>query len=84
MLYSRYWQYSFLLYHEPQYIAMARETKDSTITIRVTPAIKALAMKRATVERRSLAQYIAVLIERDAEAADLSLLPGNFPGTKRK
>jgi predicted GIY-YIG superfamily endonuclease len=56
------------------------ETKESTITIRVTPAIKALAVKRAEAERRSLASYIAVLIGRDAEAADLSLLPGNFPG----
>jgi predicted GIY-YIG superfamily endonuclease len=60
------------------------QTKESTITIRVTPAVKALAVKRAEAERRSLASCIAVLIERDAEAAELSLLPGNFPGSKAK
>lgn len=48
---------------------MAGNPKDFTITIRVTPEIKALAVKRAKAERRSITQYISALIEQDAERA---------------
>jgi hypothetical protein len=44
---------------------MAEESKDSTLTIRVTPLVKAKAMRRALQEGMSLANYIAWLIERD-------------------
>jgi predicted HicB family RNase H-like nuclease len=58
------------------------ERKEATIIIRVKPSVKALAVKRAKQESRSLANYLERLIEQDAEAADVSLLPGNFPGSK--
>ena len=43
------------------------ELKTETLMIRLTPAIKKLAIKRAAAERRSLAGYIARLIEEDAK-----------------
>jgi predicted HicB family RNase H-like nuclease len=47
---------------------MTEETKDTTITIRVRPSVKAKAVKRALQEGRSLANYIERLIEQDAKA----------------
>ena len=43
---------------------MAEESKESTLTIRVTPLVKAKAMRWALQEGMSLANYIAWLIER--------------------
>lgn len=43
------------------------ENKSVSLTIRVTPSIKAMAEKRAEQEGRSLANYLARLIEDDAE-----------------
>jgi predicted HicB family RNase H-like nuclease len=43
------------------------ETKEATITIRVKPSVKAKAIKRATDDGRSIANYIERLIEKDAE-----------------
>jgi hypothetical protein len=45
------------------------QTKDTTLTILVTLEIKAMAVKRAKAERRSIANYIAILIEQDAAHA---------------
>ena len=39
--------------------AMAEESKELTLTIRVTPLVKAKAMRRALQEGMSLANYIA-------------------------
>ena len=39
--------------------AMAEESKESTLTIRVTPLVKAKAMRGALQEGMSLANYIA-------------------------
>lgn len=45
------------------------ENKSVSLTIRVTPSIKAMAEKRAEQEGRSLANYLARLIEEDADNA---------------
>ena len=50
--------------------AMAEQSKESTLTIRVTPSVKAKAMRRALQEGMSLANYIAWLIERDNRGAN--------------
>jgi predicted HicB family RNase H-like nuclease len=42
------------------------EKKEASITIRVRPSIKAIAVRRAAEESRSLANYIERLIEKDA------------------
>jgi hypothetical protein len=60
------------MYCEPQYTGLSMtgaQTKDTTLTIRVTLEIKAMAVKRAKAERRSIANYIAILIEQDAAHA---------------
>lgn len=45
------------------------EKKEATIIVRVKPSIKAIAVKRAAREGRSLANYIERLIEQDADEA---------------
>ena len=45
------------------------ETKSVSLTIRVTPSVKAIAEKRAEQDGRSLANYLARLIEEDADKA---------------
>jgi uncharacterized protein (DUF1778 family) len=42
--------------------------KHTTLTIRIPVETKALAEKRADVEKRSVTKYIEHLIEQDAEA----------------
>lgn len=42
--------------------------KHTTLTIRIPVETKALAEKRAEVEKRSVTKYIEHLIEQDAEA----------------
>jgi hypothetical protein len=51
---------------------MANPTKDTTITIRATTAIKKLAEKCATAERRSIANYLAYLVEEAAKRRKLT------------
>ena len=46
--------------------AMAEESKESTLTIRVTPLVKAKAMRRALQEGMSLANYIGRPVETTA------------------
>lgn len=41
------------------------ETKTETLTVRLKPTVKATAERRAKEDGRSLANYLAVLIERD-------------------
>jgi predicted HicB family RNase H-like nuclease len=43
------------------------ELKDVTLTIRIKPSVKAMAIKRAAAEGRSLANYLEQLIMRDAK-----------------
>lgn len=46
---------------------MPEDTKTAVITIRVKPAIKAKALKRAAEENRSLTTYIEWLILQDTK-----------------
>jgi predicted HicB family RNase H-like nuclease len=46
------------------------EPKTAILNIRIRPSVKAVATERAAADRRSLAAYIELLIERDAEAAN--------------
>ena len=48
--------------------AKLHRLKSETLTIRVTPAVKLLAEAGAKRESRSLANYVARLIEKDAKA----------------
>jgi hypothetical protein len=60
-------------YSEPQCMGVCQlsdELKEATITVRVKPSIKAVAKKRASQMRRSLANYIEWLVERDAAEGD--------------
>jgi uncharacterized protein (DUF1778 family) len=45
-------------------------TKSETITIRLTPAIRKLIVRRAASTRRSMANYIARIAEEDAKRQD--------------
>jgi hypothetical protein len=48
------------------------EAKTAVLNIRIKPSVKELASKRAAADRRSLAAYIELLIERDAETVTKS------------
>jgi predicted HicB family RNase H-like nuclease len=50
---------------------VASEAKTAILNIRIRPSVKATASARAAADRRSLAAYIELLIERDAENAPL-------------
>jgi predicted HicB family RNase H-like nuclease len=45
------------------------EAKTAILNIRIRPSVKAMASERAAADRRSLAAYIELLIERDAATA---------------
>lgn len=51
------------------------EPKTGILNIRIRPSVKAIASARAAADRRSLAAYIELLIERDAENAAPDLHP---------
>ncbi len=63
------------------------EAKTAILNIRIKPSLKAAASARAAADRRSLAAYIELLIERDAanaEPAALRVGAARSPAVKPK
>ena len=47
-----------------QYLAMAKETRSIMLRIRIEPSLKAKLEKAATADRRTLSDWVRLLLER--------------------
>lgn len=60
---------------------MEREKRTERLNLKILPSVKAMAAKRATVEGRSVSNYIETLIKKDYEENGTMKIKRLFAGT---